>query len=538
MSYNKIFFLSLLIFFSFQYDVNAQEKNIEWYTSNAPFKMPVVSVPQFQNKIFSIKDYGAVNDGQTLNTLAFEKAISACAAAGGGKVVIPPGLWLTGSIQLKSNVDLHTERGALVIFTKDHNQYPMIKASNTSSNIVPASPIYGYDLTNIAITGEGIFDGGGDSWRPIKKIKTTASEWKNLLSSGGVVSKDGAVWWPTKDAMEGEDYLNNLKQKTTKPSAEDYLPARDFLRPFMLFLVNCQNIMLENITLRNSPKFVFYPNNCTNITMRYVNIFNEYSAQNGDGIDISACKNVVIYKCNVSVGDDGICMKSSGKNDKGDANLENIIVAGCNVYHAHGGFVIGSNTDGGMKNIFVNDCNFVGTDIGIRVKSNAGRGGVVKDIFISNIFMRDIVNEAILFDTYYEDVPAGTTKTTSTALRDKTPDFRDFHISDVYCNGAKTAISITGLPEMPVHKIYFENITISSQKGFVATDAADLDVKKVKIISQEDPVYNLSNVKNINITEGYFPATSKVFVKGDNKTSGVNVTATDLRNAGAIQIGK
>jgi polygalacturonase len=274
--------------------------------------------------------------------------------------------------------------------------------------------------------------------------------------------------------------------------------------------------------------------------MRYATIFNEYSAQNGDGIDISACKNIVIYKCNVSVGDDGICMKSSsGKNDKGNANLENIIVAGCNVYHAHGGFVIGSNTDGGMHNIFVSDCNFVGTDVGIRVKSNAGRGGLVKDIFINNIFMHDIVNEAILFDTYYEDVPAGTTKTTSTALRDKTPDFRDFHISNVYCNGAKTAISITGLPEMPVHKIYFSNITISAQNGFIATDAADLDLKKVKIITPGDPVYTLNNVKNINISEGYFPASAKVFVKGNSTTSGVNVSATDLRNSStAIQISK
>lgn len=539
MNFHKRVFLSLLTFNFFVLTVHAQEKSIAWYTANAPFKMPVVTVPEFPNKIFSIKDYGAVNDGQTLNTTAFEKAINACTSAGGGKVIIPPGLWLTGPIQLKSNIELHAERGALIIFTKDHSQYPIIKTSNSSNSFVPASPIYGYDLKNIAITGEGIFDGGGESWRPMKKIKTTASEWKNLVSSGGVVSKDGSIWWPSKEAMEGEDYLKNLKQKNTKPSAEDYLPARDFLRPYMLYLVNCQNILLENVTLRNSPKFVFYPNNCTNITMRYVNIFNEYSSQNGDGVDISACKNVVIYKCNVSVGDDGICMKSSGKKDNSDANLENVIVAGCNVYHAHGGFVIGSNTDGGMQNVYVSDCNFVGTDVGIRVKSNAGRGGLVKDIFISNIFMRDIVNEAILFDTYYEDVPAGATKTASTALRDKTPDFRDFHISNVYCNGAKASISITGLPEMPVHKIYFDNITISSQKGFIATDAADLDLKKVKIFTPDDPVYNLTSVKNINIVEGYFPASAKVFVKGDAKTSGVNVTATDLRNASsAIQVNK
>lgn len=537
----KNIFLCLIIFFSLVNKIIAQEKNFAWYSTNAPFKMPAVVVPEFQNKSFSIQDYGAVSDGQTLNTNAFEKAINACTSAGGGKVIVPAGLWLTGPIQLKSNVDLHVERGALILFTNDHSQYPMIKASNNSSNIVPASPIYGYDLKNIAITGEGIIDGAGDGWRPIKKTKLTASQWNDFTSSGGIVSKDGSLWWPTKEAMDGEDYLKKLKQNNIKPSADDYLPARDFLRPYMVYLINCKNILIENVTLRNSPKFVFYPNNCTNLTMRYVNIFNEWWAQNGDGIDISACKNVIIYKCNVSAGDDGICMKSSaGSNfDKTTYNLENVIVAGCNVYHAHGGFVIGSNTDGNIHNIFVNDCNFVGTDVGIRVKSNAGRGGLVKDIFISNIFMSDIVNEAILFDTYYEDVPAGATKKTSTAIREKTPEFMDFHISNVYCNGAKTAVSITGLPEMPVHKIYFDNITISSQKGFVATDAADLDLKKVKIITASDPIFILNNVKNINIKEGYFPVAAKVFIKGDNKTTGVNVSDTEMRNSlNAIQIAK
>src|SRR5207302_10821032 len=128
----------------------------------------------------------------------------------------------------------------------------------------------------------------------------TEAQWKNLVASGGVISKDGSVWWPSKEAMDGEDYLRGLKERSAKPVAEDYLPARDYLRPFMLYLVNCDNILIENITLRNSPKFIFYPNHCTNLTMRYANFFNEWWAQNGDAIDISACENVVVYKCNVS----------------------------------------------------------------------------------------------------------------------------------------------------------------------------------------------------------------------------------------------
>ena len=458
------------------------EEDEQQYIQEAPFKS-TIHEPVFPNKIFSIKDYGGSSDGVTLNTTAIAKAIDACANAGGGHVIIPSGLWLTGPIQLKSNVDLHLERGALVQFTPDHSQFPIIKASATSNSFVVASPVYGYSLKNIAITGEGILDGAGETWRPVKKIKTTAAQWKDFTASG-VVSKDGSVWWPNEEAMQGEAYLNNLKKSKSKPDSADYLPARDYMRPYMVYLVNCENILVQGVTIRNSPRFVFYPNYCNNLIMRHVNIFNEWWAQNGDGIDISASKNVLIYKCNVSAGDDGICMKSSGKiKSADDALLENIIIAGCNVYHAHGGFVIGSNTDGGMRNVYVTNCNFIGTDIGLRIKSNAGRGGLVHDIFINNIHMSDIVNEAISFDTYYQDVPAGKERTTIVAVKDKTPVFRDFHISNIVCHGANTAISITGLPEMPVQKIYFENIMISAKNQYKSVDAKDISMKNVKVLS-------------------------------------------------------
>lgn len=455
--------------------------------------MTIPVQPSFPNQSFSIITYGAVGDGQTLNTSAFAKAITACTKAGGGKVIVPAGLWLTGPIQLQSNVNLVVERGALVQFTPDRTQYPIIQMGGSSSYVV-ASPVYGYNLKNVAITGEGILDGAGESWRPVKKSKVTTSQWKDFTSSGGVVSKDGSVWWPSKEAMEGEDYLKTLKGK--EATAADYLPARDFLRPYMVNLSKCENVLVEGVTLRNSPKFVFYPTGCTNLTLRSVNVFNEWWAQNGDGIDISACKNVLIYKCNVSAGDDGICMKSSGSDKTGEARLQNVVVAGCTVYHAHGGFVIGSNTDGGMNNIFVADCNFIGTDIGVRVKSNAGRGGLVHNVYVKDIFMTNIVNEAISFDTYYEDVPAGKDKNeVRTTLRDKTPLFTDFHISNVYGRGAQTAIAISGLPEMPVQKIYFDNVIIAAEKGYEATNAKDISFTNVKLLLPGGKVDQLSGVK-------------------------------------------
>ena len=490
--------------------IQAKEKNITWYTTHAPFPMPLVTGPSIPERAFPISDYGAIGDGAFLNTSAFEKAIQACAAAGGGKVIVPPGSWLTGPIQLQSHIDFHLEQGAMILFTRDHSQYPPLKNSTTP-------PLYGHDLEDIALTGEGIIDGAGDSWRPVKKEKVTAAQWKSLLASGGALNKEETIWWPSREGMEGGS-------------------NRDAQRPVLLLLTNCQRILVEGVTLRNSPKFVFYPNRCTDLTMSHVTIFNEWWAQNGDGIDISACKNVVVYKCTVSAGDDGICMKSSGGDGRGsagvtiggngktvrdevDANkvggngklvpnetdtskaaLQNVIIAGCTVYHAHGGFVIGSNTDGGVHNIAVSDCNFIGTDVGLRFKSNMGRGGLVDNIFIQDIFMRDIVNEAILFDTHYEDAPAGSVKDLNKPTpTDKTPEFRDFHISRVYCSGARKAISITGLPQMPVSRIRFDTLVISAGKGLVATQARGIDLTHVKLITVQQPVYQTDPTAEVRI---------------------------------------
>jgi parallel beta-helix repeat protein len=454
------------------------EKTIAWYCSHAPFPMPVINSPQIPDRSFTITDYGAVGDGQTLNTAALEKTIQTCATAGGGRVIVPQGLWLTGPIELQSHVELHLERGALILFTRDHTHFPLIHTPGSQKMSV-ASPIYGFDLQDIAITGEGVMDGGGDSWRPVKKSKTTAQQWKGLLAQGGVLSLDGEIWWPSQEAMNHD------------------------IRPYMLYLVNCRNVLLKDLTIRNSPKFVFYPNSCTDLVMDHVNIFNEWWAQNGDGIDISASRNVILYRCTVSAGDDGICMKSSSGNKhdgSGGPALENVIVAGCTVYHAHGGFVIGSNTDGGMHNISVRDCSFIGTDVGLRFKSNMGRGGLVSDIFISDIVMRDIATNAILFDTYYEDAPAGSVKDPNKPKpTDKTPEFRDFHISRVYCSGAQTAISITGLAQMPVHGIAFDSVTISSQRGLVATQARDIDLHAVRLITVQQPAIEADKTAELRI---------------------------------------
>jgi polygalacturonase len=229
-------------------------------------------------------------------------------------------------------------------------------------------------------------------------------------------------------------------------------------------------------------------------------VFNEEWAQNGDGIDISACKQVVIFNTLVSAGDDGICMKSSnGSNDTADAQLQNVIIAGCTVLKGHGGFVIGSNTDGGMKNIYVTDCVFNGTDIGIRVKSNVGRGGNVRDIFIDNIKMDNIIHEAILFSTSYGDNTVGKASSLLTDPKnEKVPHFNNFHISNIVCSSAATAVSIAGMDIQPTHDIFLDKIEITSKKGVDITDAKNIYFNEVKIntpnnsfqLTRSDNIFN------------------------------------------------
>ena len=486
--------LSLLSFL-FCFQAVSQQKNIAYYISKSPFPMPEVIVPKFKNQVFLITNYGAIGNGKTLNTEAINKTIQACSDAGGGIVEIPKGVWLTGPIELKSNVNIHTNKGTLVQFTKDRTQYPVFKPQGSGSYIVK-SPIFGNNLENIALTGEGIFDGAGESWRPVKKTKVSEAQWSKITEQG-VISSDGKIWWPSVEAMNGEAILKELKEKPDA-TADDYLKARDFSRPYMLMLNKCKNILIDSVGLRNSPKFVFYPTKCTNLTISNAIVFNEAWAQNGDGIDISACKQVIIYNTLVSAGDDGICMKSSnGSNDTADAQLQNVIIAGCTVLKGHGGFVIGSNTDGGMKNIYVTDCIFNGTDIGIRVKSNVGRGGNVRDIFIDNIKMDNIINEAILFSTSYGDNTVGKASSLITDQKnEKTPHFNNFHISNIVCSSAAIAISIAGMEIQPTHDLYFENIEITSKKAFDATDAKNIFLKNVKFNS-DGKIYKLTRTENI-----------------------------------------
>jgi polygalacturonase len=253
-------------------------EEVKKHCANLPFAMPEIAVPAFPDRNMSIRDFGAVPDGRTLNTGAFAAAIQACAKAGGGTVVVPAGTWLTGPIRIESNINLHLERGALVQFSNRIEDFPLIPSfDGRSRRFVITPPVSAFKATNIAITGEGTFDGAGEAWRYVKKEKQTARQWKELVASGGVVSPDGKEWWPSMAAMKGEATLKGLDTSGRTPTLEDYAGVREFIRPDLVMLVRCDGILLDGPTFRNSPRFHVRPMQSENVIIRNIKIFSPWA---------------------------------------------------------------------------------------------------------------------------------------------------------------------------------------------------------------------------------------------------------------------
>ncbi|MEJ5350177.1 MAG: glycoside hydrolase family 28 protein [Melioribacteraceae bacterium] len=540
---NFFILITLIISLSFSNPILSKnfdeiKKEVKKYYKGLEFQMPELKVPSFPNKKYIITEFGAKGDGVTINTEAFAKAIDACSKNGGGSVIVPPGLWLTGPISLKNNVNLHLMQGAHIQFTKNFDDYPLVETTYEGTNQYRCtSPISGFNLENIAITGQGIIDGGGDAWRPVKKYKLTANQWKELISSGGVVDKSGNTWWPSEQAMNGEKILSELKKTKKELTKEDYEKVRDFLRPVMVNLVNCKNILLDGVTFQNSPAWNLHPLMSENIIVRNITVRNPWYSQNGDGIDVESCKNVIIYNSKFDVGDDAICMKS-GRDEFGRKRgipTQNVIIADCIVYHGHGGFTIGSEMSGGVKNIKVMNCNFIGTDVGLRFKSTRGRGGIVENIFIEDIYMTDIPTQAVSFNMYYggaaptEDIPLEEKSKQAVAfeVNEGTPIFRNIFLKNIYCIGAEDAVVLQGLPEMPIKNIVLDNVLMNAKKGISIFDADEIKIVNSKIISN-DPAVKISQSRNITI-ENFTPSqenniilqlqgekTNSIYLKGKN----------------------
>jgi polygalacturonase len=452
-------------------------------------------------KSYDVTEYGAVGDGKTMNTGEFKSAIEACAADGGGVVEVPPGTFLTGPIELKSNIDLDVQAGATILYSRHFDDYPLrVTSFEGRTTVECTSPLWGENLHDVSVTGAGVIDGQGEVWRPTKRSKMNDAQWQQQLAIGGVVDRSGENWFPSQAAMTGGMALSRLRARATAPNVADYVPYRDLLRPPLVTLSNCKHILLEGVTIRNSPGWNIHLLLSDDIVVWHLTVFNEIFAQNGDGIDIDSCRHVVIANSKLDAGDDVVCLKS-GRDAEGRAlnrPTEDVFVHDCQIGHGHGGIAIGSEMSGGVRNLVVEHCVFDGTDTPLRFKSVRGRGGVVENIQIDDVQMSNITQAAIQFDLFYmmkhaPDAPQPVT--------DATPIFRNFTIKNASCTSADTAILLRGLPEMPIQNITFENVNLTADKAGLLMDGKDLMFKNVHVHAKSGGLVSVKRVENLDLED-------------------------------------
>lgn len=511
-----------------------EAKNVyDQFYKGLPFSMEKIKAPVFKKNTVVITDFGGVGDGNTLNTEAFSKAIDALSIKGGGKLTVPAGIWFTGPIVLKSNINLHLEKGALILFSTDFDLYPLVNTSFEGLETRRCqSPISGRNLVNVAITGEGTINGSGEAWRPLKKAKVTEAYWKKVIKSGGVL-KDPSYWFPSKSSLLGES-MSDMNVPRGMLTDGQWLEIRDFLRPVMISLIECKNVLLQGVLFENSPSWNIHPLMCENVIIDDVFARNPGYAQNGDGLDVESCKNVLIVNSTFDVGDDAICIKS-GKDEEGRRRArptENVIVDNCKVFQGHGGFVVGSEMSGGVRNISVRNCQFLGTDVGLRFKSNRGRGGVVENIYISDIYMFNIATDSFLFDLYYggksasealDDGDETPKPTLIPAVTTETPSFRNIYVKNIVSRNARRAMFFNGLPEMNISNINVENAFFSSQFGATLSESNQIKFKNIHISPQSGPALILQNVNNLALDKFFFPESLTEVIKIEGKSSNIKL---------------
>ena len=425
-----------------------------------------VQLPRTGREVFDIRAYGATEGGTVSNTASFARAMEAASACG-GKVVVPPGIWLTGPIRLLSGVELHLEDNAMILFSKSREEYPLMVTDYEGIRRIRAvSPISAEGAEDIAITGNGVIDGQGDLWRPVKQFKVTERQWKELLKQSPCVmdTKEGGIWVPTESiyegSLKGEVYPDSCE--TEKEALEKAAPYWDFYRPVMVSLRRCRRVLLEQVCFRNSPAWNIHPWFCEDVTVRNCNVFNPYHAQNGDGIDVESCRRVHIHHCTFQTGDDGICLKSGKDREarKIPGPCEDVLIHHCTVGESHGGFVIGSEMSRGVKNVMVRDCLFIHSDVGLRFKSAMGRGGVVENIWMQNIRMFGIRQEPVIMTMQYVLNTMGKNEDVKQSRDpEDVPTFRDIHFTGCRCTGAGRPVSIRGMDGYPdsIRDIAFED---------------------------------------------------------------------------------
>ena len=435
--------------------MRAQSKYDHYYT-DLPIEIEHVQEVKFPSNALNIAMFGAKPDGQTDCTAAFAAAIDSISKMGGGHVIVPRGVWKTGPIELKSNIDLHLKKGATILGSENKELY--VQKNDPRDGSKKCHPlIRASKAENISISGQGVIDGQGFIWRPIKEKKLKkggAGEfWDEALALGGTIKPDDktySLWYPF-----------NLNPELGIPNIAATPEIQEKMRPHLVNITDSKNVVVEGVTLRNSPKFHLVPTRVQNLIVENVTIDCPWWAQNGDAMDPGNVQVALIAGCHISAGDDGICMKG-GVGEKGVAAgpQRDFLICNDTVYRAHGGFVIGSEFCGGMQRLIVKDCMFDGTDIGCRFKSAPGRGGWCEDIYCINITMKNIREAAVFFQSGYADRSAGGRGATDSDDKSKFyPEWSNFTFRNIICANAQKAVDMTGLKGLPVHNILFDGVS-------------------------------------------------------------------------------
>lgn len=440
----------------------------------ATYKAFEVDLPVINDKTFNIADLGAVSGGKVPCTEAIKKAIDTASGQGGGRILIPNGIWLTGPIVLKSGIDLHLEDNAVLIFTKNKEDYPLVVTDYEGiKRIRTVSQISAEGAENISISGGGTINGNGHLWRPVKQFKMTERQWKALLQKSEYIidSKEGGVWVPTKSIYDaryaGEVFPDDYEtEEEALKKADAYY---DFYRPVMVSLRHCKKVLLDGVRFQNSPAWNIHPYFCEDLTIRNISVNNPYYAQNGDGIDVDSCNRVHIHHCDLQTGDDGICLKSGKDREarKITGPCQNVFIHDCKVGQSHGGFVIGSEMSRGVRNVLVKDCTFIDSDVGIRFKSALGRGGVVEDIFMEDIQMINIRSESVILTMdYVHNLMDYNDPVSQSTDPEDIPKFRGIYFKRCICPDENACHKIKALEGYPdsIHDVYFEECHLGNQE--------------------------------------------------------------------------
>lgn len=414
------------------------------------FEGPVA--PKFGEQSLNVRDHGATGDGRGVNTSAFAQAIRQCAETGGGTIIVPRGVWLTGPIHLRSGVRLHLEAGAEVRFSREFNDYlPPVFIQRGGVRCYNYSPmLYARDCHDIAITGEGTFHGQGEAW------------------------------WSWKHTQPGMDRLIALAAAGVPPEQRVFGTIEAGVRPPMLQMINCRHVLIEGVRFVDSPSWTVHPCWCDHLTVRHVSVKNPVDAPNTDGINFDACRHALMEHCNVeSGGDNAICLKAGRDADAWDVGVpcEDVVIRHCRIGDA-GGLAIGSEMSAGVRNARIHDCVFDGARLGVRIKSKPGRGGFIRDIDFDRLVMRRIQRSAIGISLFYQArTPTGELRE---PIRD-VPEIERIAFRDVQCDMAERSIEFEGLATHPLKSISLSNIDIVANQPMTCRNVLNLNMHDVAV---------------------------------------------------------